>query len=36
VAQAKDTLGMIDLVTGIFYPNAASSGAFTMEGEPTP
>lgn len=35
VAQAKDTLGMIDLVTGIFYPNAASSGAFTMEGEPT-
>ena len=28
-AQAKDTLGMIDLLTGIFYPNAYTSGTFT-------
>ena len=29
VAQAAGTCGMIDLLTGIFYPNANSSGTFT-------
>lgn len=31
VAQAAGTCGMIDLLTGIFYPNANSSGSFTIE-----
>ena len=34
VAQAAGTCGMIDLLTGIFYPNANSSGSFTISEEP--
>ena len=33
-AQAVGTLGMLDLVTGLFYPNANSSGSFTEVIEP--
>ena len=34
VAQAAGTCGMIDLLTGIFYPNANSSGSFTISDSP--
>lgn len=34
VAQAAGTCGMIDLLTGIFYPNANSSGSFTISESP--
>ena len=30
VAQAAGTCGMIDLVSGKFFPNANSSGSFTI------
>lgn len=30
VAQAAGTCGMIDLLTGIFYPNVNTSGSFTI------
>lgn len=33
-AQAVGTLGMLDLVTGLFHPNAASSGSFTISETP--
>ena len=35
VAQAAGTCGMIDLLTGIFYPNANSSGSFTISETPS-
>ena len=35
VAQAAGTCGMIDLLTGIFYPNANSSGSFTISESPS-
>ena len=34
VAQAPGTCGMIDLLTGIFYPNANNRGYFTIEEYP--
>ena len=33
-AQAVGTLGMLDLVTGLFHPNANSSGSFTISETP--
>ena len=33
-AQAVGTLGMLDLVTGLFHPNANSSGAFSESIDP--
>ena len=30
VAQAAGTCGMIDTLTGTFYPNANTSGSFTI------
>ena len=33
-AQSVGTLGMLDLVTGLFHPNAASSGSFTISESP--